>query len=269
MKKKMTLLAILAMCFVLTTTAYAIPKLISYQGVLNDSSGNPVDDTVEMTFRIYDASTGGNLLWNETQNVSVSDGIFNVELGAIQAIPASALLSDTLYLSIQAGTDAEMTPRQRITAGAYVQTAVPIGSIMPWAKNISGVPDLAEGWIECNGQVLSDPDSPLNGQTIPNLNGQNRFLRGNATSGSTGGTANHKHELPFLGANMSSVIYKHGGIGAFGEGSSYSGSVYSNFENSILTTNKNWILSNTPYQAGVTDPGLPPYYSVVWIMRVK
>lgn len=73
---------------------------------------------------------------------------------------------------------------------------VPIGFIGFWHKNLTGVPDLPDGWVECNGQVLSDPDSPLNGQTIPNLNGdatgadspnlsrkEQMFLRGGVTSG--------------------------------------------------------------------------------------
>lgn len=59
---------------------------------------------------------------------------------------------------------------------------VPIGSIQAWHKDLSGV-SLPDGWVECNGQLLSDPESPLNGETIPDLNGESRFLRGSSTSG--------------------------------------------------------------------------------------
>ena len=60
---------------------------------------------------------------------------------------------------------------------------VPIGSIIAWHKNLAGVPSLPEGFMECNGDTVNDIESPLNGVELPNLNGENRFLRGNVTSG--------------------------------------------------------------------------------------
>jgi len=60
---------------------------------------------------------------------------------------------------------------------------VPIGSIIAWHKSFTNTPSLPDGWVECNGQVLSDADSVYNGQTIPDLNGDGRFLRGSSTSG--------------------------------------------------------------------------------------
>jgi len=43
---------------------------------------------------------------------------------------------------------------------------VPVGSILPWAKSLTGVPSLISGgfFVECNGQTLSDAESPLDGQ---------------------------------------------------------------------------------------------------------
>ena len=64
---------------------------------------------------------------------------------------------------------------------------VPIGSIIAWAKSITGAPPLLPNFVQCDGQTLSDGDSPLNGQVIPDLNGGNKFLRGASTSGGTGG----------------------------------------------------------------------------------
>ena len=73
-----------------------------------------------------------------------------------------------------------------------VNALPPIGSVMAWLKSLTGCPALAENWVECNGQVLSDAESPFNGVTIPNLNanggGTQRFLRGATTSGATGGS---------------------------------------------------------------------------------
>ena len=59
----------------------------------------------------------------------------------------------------------------------------PVGTILAWHKNIN--PDIALplGWEECNGQVITNEDSPLFGITLPNLNGEQRFLRGGKQSG--------------------------------------------------------------------------------------
>lgn len=67
----------------------------------------------------------------------------------------------------------------------------PIGAIIAWHKSLTGTPAIPAGWVECNGQTLSDAGSPYNGQVIPNLNGTpsggysggGRFLRGGTTSG--------------------------------------------------------------------------------------
>ncbi len=36
---------------------------INYQGQQADASSNPLDGTVSLTFAIYDAATGGNVIW--------------------------------------------------------------------------------------------------------------------------------------------------------------------------------------------------------------
>src|SRR4030066_778057 len=64
-----------------------IPKLISYQGVLKDASGNIVTGDFAMTFKIYNDPTGGSALWTEIQPaVAVANGLFNVQLGSITPI---------------------------------------------------------------------------------------------------------------------------------------------------------------------------------------
>jgi len=62
---------------------------------------------------------------------------------------------------------------------------VPIGAIIAWHKNLlpEDKHELPDGWVECNGQVLNDPDSLLDGKTIPDLNNSGRFIRGSNSSG--------------------------------------------------------------------------------------
>ena len=67
---------------------------------------------------------------------------------------------------------------------------VPIGGVIPWFKDTPGVPPMPANFVECNGQFLSDPASPLDGQIMPDANtGAERFIRGNLVSGLTGGIA--------------------------------------------------------------------------------
>lgn len=87
--------------------------------------------------------------------------------------------------------------------GAIDEVCPPIGAVLPWAKSFTGAQSIPVGFVECNGQTLSDAASPYNGQTIPNLNGSGggteRFIRGSTTSGTTGGAATldttHSHSV--------------------------------------------------------------------------
>jgi hypothetical protein len=115
---------------------------------------------------------------------------------------------------------------------------VPVGGVIAWLKSFTNTPSLPDGYVECNGQVLSDSDSVYNGQTIPDLNSgtYHRFLRGAATSGGTGGQTTHKHD--FLAYNVGLSL----------------GLVYYYFP-----------ASNTTYYVTM----YPRYYEVVWVLRIK
>ena len=72
----------------------------------------------------------------------------------------------------------------------------PIGSIIPWHQAL-GVGTVPFGWGLCNGSLIEDADSPLNGQNLRNLNGttdtNKLFIATGTTSGSTGGVDTHSH----------------------------------------------------------------------------
>jgi len=135
----------------------------------------------------------------------------------------------------QTGTDTE----RAVTPDSAQAVLSPIGAIIAWAKSMTSVPQtLPVGWVECDGSVISDAESVLNGETLPDLNG-GEFLRGAGTSGGTGGSATHTHPLPILGNSTWTA-----------DGAGFS---------PLATDSSN------------TDAGgsLPPYYNVVWIMRIK
>lgn len=119
---------------------------------------------------------------------------------------------------------------------------VPIGGVIHWLKSFTGVPSLPAGFVECNGQVLSDVASPLNGQTIPNLNasggGTQRFLRGSTTSGTTGGSETHTHTISVTTLSVDATVLN------------------SNAISSVVTP------------SGATST-LPSYYETVIVIRTK
>lgn len=104
-----------------------IPRTVSYQGYLTDTTtGNPVDTlpgTVSITFTIYDALTAGNVQWAETQNVSVNQGVYNVVFGADSLNPLSIFFNTHYWLGIEVGTDGEMLPRLALTSVPYAINA--------------------------------------------------------------------------------------------------------------------------------------------------
>lgn len=65
------------------------------------------------------------------------------------------------------------------------QALMPIAGVTAWDKAMTSE-GLPEGFVECNGQTVNDAESPLDGQSVPDLNGNNRLLKGNSSSGGTG-----------------------------------------------------------------------------------
>lgn len=128
------------------------------------------------------------------------------------------------------------------------------------AYTIYATPALSSAWIECNGQAISDADSPFNGGTAPDLNGTSnatdRFIRGikNAVTGTTGGA----DTVTLTDANLPSTTRT-------GSGGNRTTATYSAGSSSTLglmdTANSNG--TDTPFNI------LPPYVNLTWIMRIK
>jgi hypothetical protein len=78
-----TIRNILAALAFAATPLMAVPSGINYQGALTDDQGNPITGTRTMSIKLYDAATGGTLLYSEDIGmVDVSDGVFSFEFGA-------------------------------------------------------------------------------------------------------------------------------------------------------------------------------------------
>ena len=93
-----------------------VPRLIRYQGQAFDRKGVPLEGPYDLTFRLYDADTGGTKLWEERQaQVGLSQGQFDVLLGQVTPM-ATIAWSAPCWLSLQVGAEPELAPRQQITS---------------------------------------------------------------------------------------------------------------------------------------------------------
>lgn len=122
--------SIMIILFVLISTAAAwgadaAPKLVNYQGLLTDETGQPITECVDLTFRIYDAATAGSVVWQETHtNVCPVDGRFTVVLGEGDVptpIDDAVFATAERWLGIAVGVEAELAPRTRMTSMPYSQ----------------------------------------------------------------------------------------------------------------------------------------------------
>ncbi|MAH49948.1 hypothetical protein CMI37_29285 [Candidatus Pacearchaeota archaeon] len=118
---------------------------------------------------------------------------------------------------------------------------------------IYAVPELPDNWLECNGQTISDADSPINGMTLPNLHTaveetHGRFLRGQVEGGATGQTE---------GSQIKAHIHnnQYGASGSresMGAGSEFG-----------------WPPTNRNVDSTGGSESRPVSFTVCWIMRIK
>lgn len=90
-----------------------IPQLISWQGIVQDASGNNLNGSYDLTFKIYDSETDGELIWSETHtDFNIDNGLVNIKLGSIISLPND--FGRVLYLELTIASNPPL-PRQLIT----------------------------------------------------------------------------------------------------------------------------------------------------------
>src|SRR3989339_57372 len=135
-------------------------RIINFQGFLTDSNGTPIVSSINMRYRLYNAASGGDVLY-DTNTCSVepdNDGIVNVLIGTNSPtggacwdgneIPAEVFsMNPNVYLGVTVGTDPEMTDRQQIANVGYAINAellqgYPLGTGSASVPFINGDGDL-------------------------------------------------------------------------------------------------------------------------------
>ncbi len=122
--------AMLAILLIVPTFAQ-IPQVISFQGRLADASGTPVSDgSYFLTFRLYESETGGSAIWTEIQNVTTANGLFSVMLGSVTPFGSGVDFSVPLWLSVEIGSEGELSPRYQFGASPYAFVSILADSAM-------------------------------------------------------------------------------------------------------------------------------------------
>lgn len=128
-----------------TSIITSIPRTMTYQGILKDSQGDPVVDSIyNVTYRIFDALSGGSLIWNETIPCTTSIGLFSTTFSDV-----SLPFDEDYWLELEVDSQI-LQPRQKINMSAYAARS----DTSDFAFNVS-----------------TDGDWVIDGQNIYRVNG--------------------------------------------------------------------------------------------------
>ena len=159
---------------VLLSGGRSVPKMLNYQGYLTDTLGSPIDDTLDMTFKIFDAATLGNEWWSETQtNVPIERGVFSVILGSGTPIPDTVFNQGTnRWLELILEGPQTLSPRTRITAMGYAYTST-YSDTAEYARNaatdndwVRGTPDSVLFTVHYLGVARGGASNMLYGDSV-------------------------------------------------------------------------------------------------------
>lgn len=153
----------------ITPSVLAVPTGLTEQGRLLDSSGAPVNGDVQFSFALYADSSGTNLLWRETQTLTLEDGFFSTELGTVTDLPSNAFDGQVRYLGVTVEDDEEMRPLQALSSVPYALRAQSSenldGLFVAGRQVISAAGDWVGNPIAGSGQVGAEGSSGMDGVT--------------------------------------------------------------------------------------------------------
>ena len=208
-------------------------RYLSFQGRLTNNLGTPITVAKNIVFKLYDAATAGNTLWNSgTCSITPdSDGIFSTLLGSNCGSEIDATVfseNASVWAGVTVATDAEATPRVQIATVAYaLNTETLQGYPASASATINTVPVInnsgylviaasspkiqsTSGTFAIEGQALTmtTPDT-TNGSITINPDGTgalNLIFEGNASGGSANGFVNATNANITSGALYSGTV---------------------------------------------------------------
>jgi hypothetical protein len=155
------------------TTLKRAGRILSFQGRLTDSLGNPITTATNVTFNLYNVATGGTPIYTAGA-CSITpdpDGIINALIGGVGYSPTppsstynvlcgaeidSEIFTENanVYMGVTVASDSEMTPRQQIANVGYAINAETLQGFPP-GTGTSSIP-----YINSEGDVLIAAANP-------------------------------------------------------------------------------------------------------------
>jgi hypothetical protein len=124
--------------------AQAVPTTISFTGRLKTSAG-VVNGNVNLTFKLYDAGTGGTAVWTETHTgVTADTGLVYVDLGSMTTLDSTILNGSQVFLEVTVGTET-LSPRLPFNSVPYsvrageADDAAKLGGTITASQVITGI----------------------------------------------------------------------------------------------------------------------------------
>jgi len=121
--------AIAGLCVLVVCAGAAgaqVPELINYQARLEIDGQFATTTGVEVVFRLYDMSSSGTLLYDETQTVDVVEGVYATDIGASNGVPGSlsAAIVGNTQVWLETDVDGQtLSPRERLVTVPYAMMA--------------------------------------------------------------------------------------------------------------------------------------------------
>jgi hypothetical protein len=142
----------------IVVAAGGFPQVISFQGLIVDSSGAPLPDNVYAArVRVYDCSEDGKVLWESDSHVpvQVSGGLLMYALGSSNPLPDSLGRFSELWVGVSIGLGEETSRRMPLLTDAFRDTKPVPHSVESPSRQTVTIPAAVSALVS-NGQDLAD-----------------------------------------------------------------------------------------------------------------
>jgi hypothetical protein len=179
------ILHLVMLCALPLSLSAQVPALINYQGRLVDGT-NLVNGVTAITLELYDQATKGSLLYADSNNVTVVDGLYSTHLGddMVAGDLATALAATSVWLQVTIdGTP--LTPRERLVSVPYALQAQGTRGLEITANNALIMMPVSQFGV---GNVVSNPAifATIGGGSSHQLTGNYAVIGGGQKNQATG-----------------------------------------------------------------------------------
>lgn len=125
--KSLSIAGAFGLVLALVSPAVAVPETVSFTARVTDN-GSPANGALSVHIALFDAATGGTMVWEETQSLTADAGLVYATLGSTTALTPTVLDGRGLYAELTIEGDV-LSPRISITSVPYAVRAAVADSV--------------------------------------------------------------------------------------------------------------------------------------------